>query len=55
VVGAFVGRWLFAVFGVGLGPGLLPEIIEAFVGAVVLLLIVRALTGGLGTRRRRHS
>jgi uncharacterized membrane protein YeaQ/YmgE (transglycosylase-associated protein family) len=51
VVGAFVGRWLFSFFNVNLGPGLIPEIIVAFVGAVVLLIIVRALSGGFGSRR----
>jgi uncharacterized membrane protein YeaQ/YmgE (transglycosylase-associated protein family) len=51
VVGAFVGRWLFSFFNVNLGPGLIPEIIVAFVGAVVLLIIVRAMSGGFGRRR----
>ncbi len=53
VIGAFLGRWLFAVVGVNLGPGIIPEIIVAFVGAAFLLLIVRALSGGYGARRRR--
>jgi len=52
VIGAFLGRWLFAFFGVSLGPGIVPEIIVAFVGAAFLLLIVRALSGGYGSRRR---
>ena len=52
VIGAFVGRWLFAFFGVSIGTGFVPEIIVAFVGAAFLLLIVRALSGGYGTRRR---
>ena len=60
VIGAFLGRWLFALFNVNLGPGVLPMVIIAFVGAAVLLLIVRGLTGGLayrrpgGTARRRR-
>jgi uncharacterized membrane protein YeaQ/YmgE (transglycosylase-associated protein family) len=55
VIGAFLGRWLFGAVNVNLGPGILPLIIVAFVGAAVLLLIVRALSGGLGHRRRRAS
>ncbi len=52
IIGAFLGRWLFGVLGVSLGPGLIPEIIVAFVGAAILLLIVRALSGGY---RRRSA
>lgn len=52
VIGAFLGRWLFAFFGVSLGAGIVPEIIVAFVGASFLLLILRALSGGYGARRR---
>lgn len=51
IIGAFLGRWLFGIFNVNLGPGLLPEIIIAFVGAAILLLIVRGLSGGFRTRR----
>jgi uncharacterized membrane protein YeaQ/YmgE (transglycosylase-associated protein family) len=51
VIGAFLGRWVFGLLGVNMGPGLIPEIIVSFVGAVLLLLIVRALSGGLGHRR----
>ncbi len=47
IIGAFVGRWLFGVFGVSLGTGLVPEIIVAFIGAFILLLVLRALSGGL--------
>lgn len=52
VIGAFLGRWIFGFFGISLGPGIIPEIIVAFVGAAFLLLIVRALSGGYGHRRR---
>jgi uncharacterized membrane protein YeaQ/YmgE (transglycosylase-associated protein family) len=50
IIGAFLGRWLFGYFNVNLGPGLIPMIIEAFVGACLLLLLVRAIHGGY--RRR---
>jgi uncharacterized membrane protein YeaQ/YmgE (transglycosylase-associated protein family) len=52
VIGAFLGRWIFGFFGINLGPGIIPEIIVAFVGAAFLLLIVRAISGGYGHRRR---
>src|SRR5262252_2980600 len=55
VIGAFLGRWLFAAFNVDLGPGVLPMVIVAFVGAAVLLLVLRALSGGIGHRRRRRA
>lgn len=56
VIGAFLGHWLFSLFNINLGPGVLPMIIVAFVGAVVLLLIWAGLAGGYsraGRVRRR--
>lgn len=50
VIGAFVGGWLFGIFGIHLGAGLVPLIVEAFVGAFILLLIVRAIGGGFWRR-----
>jgi uncharacterized membrane protein YeaQ/YmgE (transglycosylase-associated protein family) len=50
VIGAFLGTWLFGLFNINLGPGVIPMIIVAFVGAALLLLIVRGLSGGY--RRR---
>ena len=51
IVGAFVGGWLFTALGVAspLG-GLAGTIFVAFVGAVVLLFVLRAIRGG--ARRR---
>src|SRR5215467_8893511 len=51
VIGAFVGRWIFGVFNISLGTGVIPDIIVAFVGAFVLLLVVHALSGGFRQRR----
>ena len=50
VVGAFVGGWLFSRLGVH-SPlsGLAGVIFTAFIGAVVLLFILRLIRGG--TRR----
>jgi uncharacterized membrane protein YeaQ/YmgE (transglycosylase-associated protein family) len=46
VVGAFVGGWLFARLGVSSPWGGLPgTIFVAFIGAVVLLFILRLLRG----------
>jgi uncharacterized membrane protein YeaQ/YmgE (transglycosylase-associated protein family) len=57
VIGAFLGRWLFGLLNINLGPGVVPMVIVAFVGAAVLLLIVRGMSGGFsrgrgGVRRR---
>jgi len=47
IVGAFVGGWLFSALGVG-SPfgGLAGTIFVAFIGAVVLLFILRLIRGG---------
>jgi uncharacterized membrane protein YeaQ/YmgE (transglycosylase-associated protein family) len=51
IVGAFVGGWLFSALGVG-APfgGLAGTIFTAFVGAVVLLLVLRLLRGATARR-----
>lgn len=47
VVGAFLGGWLASLVGISVVTGTftLPSLISAFVGAVILLVIFRALTG----------
>jgi uncharacterized membrane protein YeaQ/YmgE (transglycosylase-associated protein family) len=46
VAGAIIGGWLFNLFGhVGATGINIPSIIVAFIGAVILLLILRAITG----------
>jgi uncharacterized membrane protein YeaQ/YmgE (transglycosylase-associated protein family) len=52
LVGAFIGDWLMPQLGIHLGVGIVALIINAFVGAVVLLLILRLVSGGFGPRRR---
>jgi uncharacterized membrane protein YeaQ/YmgE (transglycosylase-associated protein family) len=42
LLGAVVGGWVFGLLGVG-AAGLLGEILVAFVGAVILIVVVRAL------------
>ncbi len=49
VIGAFIGGWLFNLLHISIGTGIVNTIITSFVGAVVLLVVLRALRGG---RRR---
>lgn len=50
IVGAFVGGWLFRSLGVASPMGGLAGVIfVAFIGAVVLLFVIRLIRGG--TRR----
>jgi uncharacterized membrane protein YeaQ/YmgE (transglycosylase-associated protein family) len=46
LVGAFIGDWLLPRLGI------VAQILNAFIGAVVLLLILRLVGGGWGRRRR---
>jgi uncharacterized membrane protein YeaQ/YmgE (transglycosylase-associated protein family) len=46
LIGAFIGDWLLPQLGIHLGVGLVALIINAFIGAVVLLLILRLVGGG---------
>ncbi|MDQ3012082.1 MAG: GlsB/YeaQ/YmgE family stress response membrane protein [Acidobacteriota bacterium] len=43
IVGAFLGSWLFSLLGVSAGGGTLGLLITAFIGAVVLLLLIRLI------------
>lgn len=43
ILGAFIGGWLFGQLGISIGSGLVNEIVTAFVGAAVLLLLIRIL------------
>ena len=45
IVGAFIASWLMPRLHIALGTGLVREIINATIGAVILLLIVRLLSG----------
>lgn len=51
IIGAFVGGWLFSQLGISTPfGGLAGTIFVAFIGAVVLLFVLRLIRGG--TRRR---
>ena len=43
ILGAFIGGWRFSALGIAIGAGILGTIITAFIGAVLLLLIVRGV------------
>jgi uncharacterized membrane protein YeaQ/YmgE (transglycosylase-associated protein family) len=45
LIGAFIGDWLLPQLGIHLGAGIVALIINAFIGAVVLLLILRLIGG----------
>ena len=51
LLGAFIGDWLLPQLGIHLGVGIIALIVNAFIGAVVLLLILRLVGGGWGRRR----
>jgi uncharacterized membrane protein YeaQ/YmgE (transglycosylase-associated protein family) len=46
IVGAFIGDWLLPRLGMHLGAGMVGLIIDATIGAIVLLLIIRLVGGG---------
>ena len=53
VLGAFIGDWLLPRLNIHLGVGLISLILNATIGAIVLLVILRVATGfgGWGNRR----
>ena len=52
IVGAFLGGWLFSQLGVSTPfGGLAGTIFVAFIGAVVLLFLIRLITSGRRGRR----
>ena len=52
IVGAFIGSWLLPKLGIVLGAGLLAAIVNATIGAIILLLIIRLIQGRGRLRRR---
>ena len=50
IVGAFVGSWLLPRVGMHLGTGVVSAFVNATIGAILLLLVVRLLGGGLARR-----
>lgn len=52
IVGSLIGSWLLPRLQIHLGTGLVSAILNATLGAIVLLLLVRVLHGGWGRRWR---
>jgi uncharacterized membrane protein YeaQ/YmgE (transglycosylase-associated protein family) len=54
ILGAFIGSWLLPQLGIHLSTGVISAIINATIGAVLLLLLVRLLrsSGGFGSSWR---
>lgn len=53
IIGGLIGGWLLSLVGLG-GAGIIWTFVTAFVGAVILLFIVKLITGGTrGTSRAR--
>lgn len=51
IIGAFIGRYVAQAAGLHFGGGLVGTLIVAFVGAIILLFIVRLISGGRSGRR----
>ena len=54
VIGAFIGDWLLPQLGIHLGTGTVALVVNATLGAIVLLIILRLISGvrGGGWRSR---
>ena len=46
IVGAAVASWLFSLIGFSFGPGWVGYLIAGFIGAVILIFIVRSSDNG---------
>jgi uncharacterized membrane protein YeaQ/YmgE (transglycosylase-associated protein family) len=46
VIGAFIGDWLLPRLHIALGVGMVAQIVDAAIGAIILLLILRLVSGG---------
>jgi uncharacterized membrane protein YeaQ/YmgE (transglycosylase-associated protein family) len=55
IIGAFIGSWLLPRLGIQLGVGLIAAILDATIGAILLLLVVRALGAAVVIRVRENQ
>jgi uncharacterized membrane protein YeaQ/YmgE (transglycosylase-associated protein family) len=46
VIGAFIGDWLLPRLHIAFGVGMVAQIVDAAIGAIILLLILRLVSGG---------
>jgi uncharacterized membrane protein YeaQ/YmgE (transglycosylase-associated protein family) len=51
IAGAFIGSWLLPQLGLHLGSDIFSAVINATIGAFLLLLVIRLVRGGGGWRR----
>ncbi len=48
IIGAFIGNWLLlSVLHLSLGTGWIPAVVSSAIGAIVLLLIIKLIRGGM--------
>ena len=52
IVGAFLGGLIASALGIGGSAGFVGSIIIALIGAIILIAILRAVSGGYGRSRR---
>jgi uncharacterized membrane protein YeaQ/YmgE (transglycosylase-associated protein family) len=52
LLGALIGDWLLPRLDIHIGVGLLALIVNAFIGALALLIIIRLVGGGARWRRQ---
>lgn len=43
IIGGFIGGWVLGLLNLNLGGGIIPSIVTAFIGAVILLGILRMI------------
>ncbi len=43
LIGAFVGHFTLGLIGISIGGGLVGQILNAFIGAVIVIFVVRAI------------
>lgn len=48
IIGAFIGDWILPRIGIHLGAGMVSLVVNATIGAVILLVVLRLVTGGGG-------
>ena len=46
IIGAFIGGWLLPQLSIHLGSGIVAAIVNATIGAMLLLLVLRLVSGG---------
>ena len=51
IVGAFIGGLIASALGLSGSTGFIGSIIVAIIGAIILIAILRAVSGGYGRRR----